>query len=775
MKDSTRQSKQKSSEKEKHDGKNFRIPISNGIFEHYARLKDARWLLDLFIDWTTQEVPAPDGSRDGLVLGGKPIRDEDTARAFGCTKRTTRRWRLRLAQFAYISQERTPLGYVIRVKKSKKWTSQNKQTEWTKMSTHSESELPNVSTQSARNGNSELPNVSTHSVSILMDNTKTVAVDREGAASPSTGNRKTEKAASLADSLLVGKTPEAWRKIGCSPLGSAQVKKLLNLRNVSLLLLLLLSPLGARATTVSGNLKSLGVANVTGGNTFVRFTLTGYGSNIPRVTGTNVIVADHQDFSPDASGNISGSIQGNDTISVGANPAGGTWYNVCIYYQGQQFRCNNYTINGGTFDLTSATPNTTNPTITAPTGDNTYVRKDAGNGPYSGNYTLSGGQNLLTAYSLNNVQWVDGVKYTTLSACYAALPSGGGACMVPPNYSETMSASLTMSKSGSGFIFTGPANITMGTNQFIIPGNTHGVFFEGTVGWGGDIFLNGAKFVYTGTDAAFKVGDGAGTTDRVFRMKNIAITINQANARGISLTNVVYFSLDNISVNGSSVANTIGIQCDGTGNFCGNGTILSPHASGIGTGILGTGSGASTMNSVVIVGSGGRIEASVAPGIGLDIEGGQQNYVYGTDFESNTTAVKFGANAVQNFADIRGEANTTDFLGATGSNTNVGIVRNNATAVVTDTGTNNHFSEAGDLSAREFLFGLNAGRTCQPFISLIQPGGNYPADVLNLGTVACGFGGVVANSYISNVNSPATSGRLRFGSTDAIGIGRAHV
>src|SRR5690348_9572537 len=106
MKDSTRQSKQKSSEKEKHDGKNFRIPISNGIFEHYARLKDARWLLDLFIDWTTQEVPAPDGSRDGLVLGGKPIRDEDTARAFGCTKRTTRRWRLRLAQFAYISQER---------------------------------------------------------------------------------------------------------------------------------------------------------------------------------------------------------------------------------------------------------------------------------------------------------------------------------------------------------------------------------------------------------------------------------------------------------------------------------------------------------------------------------------------------------------------------------------------------------------------------------------------------------------------------------------------
>src|SRR5690242_2069069 len=147
------------------------------------------------------------------------------------------------------------------------------------------------------------------------------------------------------------------------------------MRKCLLFLMVCLIPLAARATTVSGNLKDLGVANVTGGNTFARFTLTGYGSNIPRVTGTNVIVADHQDFSPDANGNISGSIQGNDTISAGANPAGGTWYNVCIYYQGQQFRCNNYTINGGTFDLTSATLNTTNPTLTAPTVDHAYIRE----------------------------------------------------------------------------------------------------------------------------------------------------------------------------------------------------------------------------------------------------------------------------------------------------------------------------------------------------------------------------------------------------------------
>jgi len=82
-----------SSGKGRRDEKNFKIPISNGIFEHYGRLKDARWLLDLFVDWTTKEVPASNGGLDGIVLGGKPIRDEDTACAFRgqCSTRTTRR------------------------------------------------------------------------------------------------------------------------------------------------------------------------------------------------------------------------------------------------------------------------------------------------------------------------------------------------------------------------------------------------------------------------------------------------------------------------------------------------------------------------------------------------------------------------------------------------------------------------------------------------------------------------------------------------------------
>lgn len=121
-----------------------------------------------------------------------------------------------------------------------------------------------------------------------------------------------------------------------------------------LALVCVLAPLGLRAqTTVSGNLKDVGVANASGSNTYVRFTLIDYGAQIPYVSNpaANVIFNPIKDFKPDASGNISGLIQGNDTISPF-----GTHYQVCIYYQGAQFRCNVYRIAGSTFNLTTAIP-----------------------------------------------------------------------------------------------------------------------------------------------------------------------------------------------------------------------------------------------------------------------------------------------------------------------------------------------------------------------------------------------------------------------------------
>lgn len=82
------------------------------------------------------------------------------------------------------------------------------------------------------------------------------------------------------------------------------------------------------SVTVSGNLRDVGGVNSTGSNAFLRFTLAGYGSNVSKVAASDAIATPCYDFHPDSIGQISGTIQGNDVISVGADPAGGTQHQV---------------------------------------------------------------------------------------------------------------------------------------------------------------------------------------------------------------------------------------------------------------------------------------------------------------------------------------------------------------------------------------------------------------------------------------------------------------
>lgn len=129
----TAQSKPKSSEKEKVDGQTFRLSIWNGIFEHCSKIKDAIWLFLLYINWTTEEVEPDeetvqsselggDAGLEGVVRGGIVVSDGVTAKGIpGTTRKTTLRWRERLALNGFITQDRKNYGYVIRVLKSKKW------------------------------------------------------------------------------------------------------------------------------------------------------------------------------------------------------------------------------------------------------------------------------------------------------------------------------------------------------------------------------------------------------------------------------------------------------------------------------------------------------------------------------------------------------------------------------------------------------------------------------------------------------------------------------
>jgi hypothetical protein len=99
----------------------FRIPVSTGIFDHYREVGDALWLLLFYIDRTTEERSAPNGKFSGTVLGGRPVRDTEAAKTFGCAVYTIRRWRRRLVSRGIIRARRTPFGAVIEVVNSQKW------------------------------------------------------------------------------------------------------------------------------------------------------------------------------------------------------------------------------------------------------------------------------------------------------------------------------------------------------------------------------------------------------------------------------------------------------------------------------------------------------------------------------------------------------------------------------------------------------------------------------------------------------------------------------
>jgi hypothetical protein len=413
----------------------------------------------------------------------------------------------------------------------------------------------------------------------------------------------------------------------------------------------------------------------------------------------------------------------------------------------------------------------------------------------TGDYPFTFGGSLATK-RFANLRFAD--QFGSLAAAYADLPSTGGTVVVPDGYNETLTASITLSKSNSGFWFLGSANITMGAFQIIVPANTFGIFFRGTIPFG-DAFVSphGALFSYSGNSNAFQLGTGVGTTSRWVDIENIGINLTGTTGIGIYMTNVVYFSMNRVYVAGTNLIGQTGIVLDGTGNFCGTGTIINPNISFLGTCILGKSAlgGADAMNAVTIIG--GTLSTNVVGGIGLNIDSGFQNQVYGTDFESNTIAVKFGADAVDNYIDMRSEVNTTDFSALGGSQRNIGRARGNASIVVSDSGTDNHFMLGKDSDFNAGRFVLLTSKTANPANGsnslnlavtdiiawrnaannanhrLRKTGaasGNIPADVMffddGAGNPVIGFWQtpVIASSG----TTPAVSGQVRLGSADSI-------
>jgi DNA-binding Lrp family transcriptional regulator len=98
------------------DGDSHPLPLWSGIMEHCRRIGPALWEFVWLIDKITEEV---DGK--GIVLGGAPIKIERIAGELDRCERTVRRNLDRLQDEIYIERTRTPYGFTIRVRNSRKF------------------------------------------------------------------------------------------------------------------------------------------------------------------------------------------------------------------------------------------------------------------------------------------------------------------------------------------------------------------------------------------------------------------------------------------------------------------------------------------------------------------------------------------------------------------------------------------------------------------------------------------------------------------------------
>lgn len=360
-----------------------------------------------------------------------------------------------------------------------------------------------------------------------------------------------------------------------------------------LILLIILCVSAHATTTISGNLKDLSTGTIAS-NAYVRVWLRGCSGNTPRVNGTALISPSNgtqyfKDFRPNSSGAISGTLYstrdaagtGNGEIECGGSLTA-VWYGIQIFGNGiggPEMPVN--AKNGATLDLTNVTPITTNPVVTAPTGDSTYARLDAGNTPFTG---------AVTGPSFNNVKTIGPGGYSSSQACLDAIPTatyatcpdaiglcwtgGGGVCVGAPGWTETLSADLVLTHDKKLF-YNSPTVITQGSfkvrcdNVAINGGACSGAGIEGIGHNNHNEATSGVTFNYSGSGDQFQIGDGV-TPVGVFTLRNIQIHCIDGNANCTAL---------HLNKAGSGLYENLDLVCSSSSVNTGNALLIDDTTS----------------------------------------------------------------------------------------------------------------------------------------------------------------------------------------------------
>jgi hypothetical protein len=113
--------------------RSFPIPVWNGILEHCKKIGPAIWVFLWLLDKITDEKSKPGV---GWCLGRAPIKLERIASDLYESSRTVQRHLLRLTKEGYIIRRRTPFGYSIGVRNSRKFGAFRRTTDRTEVSDH---------------------------------------------------------------------------------------------------------------------------------------------------------------------------------------------------------------------------------------------------------------------------------------------------------------------------------------------------------------------------------------------------------------------------------------------------------------------------------------------------------------------------------------------------------------------------------------------------------------------------------------------------------------
>jgi hypothetical protein len=300
----------------------------------------------------------------------------------------------------------------------------------------------------------------------------------------------------------------------------------------------------------------------------------------------------------------------------------------------------------------------------------------------------------------------------------AALPAAGGIVDARGlRGAQSMAANLIISLSNVT-ILCGTMICSAGTNRIIVSAGTNSVAILGESCWSATsdfASVTGTTFDYTGSGDFITVGTSSANTT-FFRMADIGIQLHSsgATARGLVLVRCQIYMLDRLVIGGTSSANSrVGVVFDGTGNYCGSGTMSQCRITNLTTGILGTGVAVNNgMNDATFTG----LKCS-GLGIAVNVSVGQHAQFFGGDFESCTTAFSFsgGANAFGCVGyGVRMEGNTTDFSFAAGSTRNVFTITtgsNSGLPIITDSGSENRVTWASRNFVTTMFFGNTPSTT----------------------------------------------------------------